>query len=238
MAIIKPPVLPAWADTGDKTQPTNAEIDVGWPLSATPPSRQRFNWILNFCANGVRYLTRRGLADWDAAETYSISDRVIGTDGHLYKSLVGANIANSPSSSPAQWEKFGYLKSDFLEIRSDVLLASAVPLVNSVSKNVTSISLPAGTWDIAGMVAFSLGTNTSFSGFSASISQVTNTVDDNNLTQTNHAAFVYTSRPHHGIAINRITIAVTTTFYLVGSATFTVSTAGAYGWISARKVPS
>lgn len=76
MAITPPPVVPAWAETAtdptDIDQPTNGFIQTGWPLSAVPPSRQFFNWVLNFCANGVRYLARMGMKDWDAAETYAV----------------------------------------------------------------------------------------------------------------------------------------------------------------------
>lgn len=87
MAITKPPVLPPWADTAapgtDKVQPTDAEIAAGWLSSTTPPSRQRFNWILNFCANAVRYFSRRGLTDWDSAETYQLDDIARGDNGLL-----------------------------------------------------------------------------------------------------------------------------------------------------------
>lgn len=108
MAITKPPVLPAWAETGDKVQPTNAELQAGWPLSAIPPSRQRFNWILNFCANAVRYFSRRSIADYDAAETYMAGDRIIGDDGKTYVSLLDNNTANTPSTSPTKWERWGF----------------------------------------------------------------------------------------------------------------------------------
>lgn len=106
MALTKPPVLPPWAEAGDKVQPTNAEIQVGWPLSSIPPSRQRFNWLLNFLANGVRYLTRRGMPDYGADETYMIGDRVIGDDGKTYRSLQDGNINHAPSASPLWWEEW------------------------------------------------------------------------------------------------------------------------------------
>lgn len=112
MAITKPPVLPAWADAGDKVQPSNAELSVGWPVSSTPPSRQRFNWVLNFVANAVRYFSRRGMPDYDAAETYMTGDRVIGDDGKTYRSLVDNNTAQTPSTSPAKWERWGFSQSD------------------------------------------------------------------------------------------------------------------------------
>lgn len=106
MALTKPPVLPAWAEAGDKVQPSNAEIQAGWPLSNVPPSRQRFNWLLNFLANGIRYLTRRGLPDWGADETYMISDRVIGDDGKTYRSIQDNNTNHAPSASPLWWEEW------------------------------------------------------------------------------------------------------------------------------------
>jgi hypothetical protein len=107
MGIIKPPVKNIWADTGDKTEPTAGEVSTGWPASSSAPSRQRFNWILNYCANAVRYFSRRGLVDYDAAETYAIGDRVIGDDGLTYKSLQATNTNHAPSTSPTWWESWG-----------------------------------------------------------------------------------------------------------------------------------
>ena len=113
MAITKPPVLPAWAESGDKVTPSNAEIQVGWPLSSIPPSRQRFNWLLNFLANGIRYFSRRGLPDYDAAETYMTGDRIIGDDGKTYCSLIDNNTAQTPSTSPTKWEEWAPTLSRF-----------------------------------------------------------------------------------------------------------------------------
>lgn len=112
MGIIKPPVLPAWADAGDKTQPTNTEIDAGWPASATPPSRQRFNWILNFCANAVRYFSRFGIAEYDATETYPLNGKCLGADGNVYNSLQANNINNTPTTSPLFWARWGMKASE------------------------------------------------------------------------------------------------------------------------------
>ncbi len=103
MAITRPPVLPAWAEAGDKVQPSNAEIAVGWPLSNTPPSRQRFNWVLNYLANAVQYLTKRGFAEWDAGETYDLNDTVIGPDGEVYRSTANSNKGNNPTTATGSW---------------------------------------------------------------------------------------------------------------------------------------
>lgn len=106
MALTKPPVLPPWAESGDVVQPSNAEIQTGWPLSNVPPSRQRFNWLLNFLMNGVRWLTRRGLPDWAADEIYEIGDRAQGPDGISYVSLT-QNTNKTPASNPTDWEQWG-----------------------------------------------------------------------------------------------------------------------------------
>ena len=124
MAITKPPVLPAWAETGDKVQPASAEIQAGWPSTTTPPSRQRFNWILNFCANAVRYFSRRGLPDYDTDETYMTGDRVIGDDGKTYSSLVDNNKGAKPSANAAKWVRWGYTQAEL----SDALPAASTAL--------------------------------------------------------------------------------------------------------------
>ncbi|HUH47850.1 MAG TPA: hypothetical protein VLZ54_11900 [Arenibacter sp.] len=102
MAIIKPEVLPPWAEVGDKVQPTDVEISNGWPLSNVPPSRQRFNWFFNYVMNGIRYFSKRGLPDWDAEESYTIGDSIIGPDNSLYRSLT-SNINKTPAANPADW---------------------------------------------------------------------------------------------------------------------------------------
>lgn len=107
MSFSRPPVIPAWAATGDKSsQPSDSDIQTGWPLSSVPPSRQKFNWLLNFLANGVRYLMTRGIADWNTGETYAVGALVIGDDGQLYRSLQNGNSGNMPSSSPTYWDLF------------------------------------------------------------------------------------------------------------------------------------
>lgn len=112
MSLTKPPVLPAWAETGDKTQPSTPEISTGWPLSNIPPSRQRFNWLLNFLANGVRYLTRRGMPEWGNDENYMIGDRVQGPDGKTYISLVDDNLNKTPATNPTKWTRWGHTAAE------------------------------------------------------------------------------------------------------------------------------
>lgn len=111
-AYAKPPVTPAWGETNttstDMVQPAPAAIQTGWPQSATPPARQYFNWLFNFCTAAVRYLCQRGLPDYDAAETYQLNARIIGDDGLTYVSIQNANIGHTPSTQPTWWTRWGF----------------------------------------------------------------------------------------------------------------------------------
>jgi hypothetical protein len=107
MAITKPAVRQSWANVAipvtDIVDPGDAYVAAGWQESATPPSRQYFNWLLNYASNGIVYLIRRGVSDYDAAETYQIGDTVLGDAGILMQSLTAGNIGNQPSTSPTNW---------------------------------------------------------------------------------------------------------------------------------------
>ena len=102
MAIVtKPLPLPVWAESGEKVQPSNAEIAEGWPLSATPPSRQRFNWILGYSAQIGRYLMQNGIASWDADETYP-PGAVVLHEGKLWVAQ-RENHGVPPGTSQDDW---------------------------------------------------------------------------------------------------------------------------------------
>lgn len=108
---LRPTTLPVWAEGGDKTQPSNSEINTGWPNSTIPPSRQRFNWVLNFLANGLRYLLQRGISEWDASETYPIGGKV--SYGPLEYKAITANTNKQPDISTSDWVVWGFTASNF-----------------------------------------------------------------------------------------------------------------------------
>lgn len=149
MALTRPTVLPVWADAGDKVQPSNAELQVGWPLSNTPPARQRWNWLINWLWNGVRYLVRRGMPDWDSTETYEIGDRCNGPDGYTYKSLT-QNTNKTPASNPADWVRWGYTSTELYAI----LAAKAAQFqVRVASTAAINLAAPGANIDGVAMVA-------------------------------------------------------------------------------------
>ncbi|MDQ7745458.1 hypothetical protein [Hydrogenophaga pseudoflava] len=100
-------------------------MSAGWPVTNIPPSRQRFNWILNLLHNGVRYLTRRGLPDWSASEAYEVGDRCLAANGLTYRCIL-ANTNVEPSSDALRWERWGYSRSE---------LQAELPNVGAVINN-------------------------------------------------------------------------------------------------------
>ena len=101
MAVKKPLFAPVWAEDGETVRPTDAEISEGWPLSATPPSRQRFNWILGWLAQSVAYLRQSGIPPWDPEESYPADAVVIHNHGLWVSKRKNTNVA--PGTSPDDW---------------------------------------------------------------------------------------------------------------------------------------
>ena len=78
----QPSPAPVWAGTAtpvaDIVRPTDPEISQGWPLTAIPPSRQRFNWVLNRLSAGLRYIEQHGIGKWQVEEDYGGFPRTRG----------------------------------------------------------------------------------------------------------------------------------------------------------------
>ncbi len=108
MAIIYaiPTVRDAWADTAvpvtDIVDPGNSYVAAGWLQSTQPPPRQYMNWVLNFCAAGIRYYMQNGICDWQAAETYQSSSITV-YNNFVYQCLAATSTNQPPSTNPAVW---------------------------------------------------------------------------------------------------------------------------------------
>lgn len=119
-------------------------------------------------------------------------------------------------------------------ISSTIASGSAVGLTNAAPANVTSISLTAGDWDVHGNVAFNIGATTTTSFVSGAISTTSATID--------FSKSFLTPAPATGNTIaagacptQRISLASTTTVFLVTQCNFGTSTLSAYGTIYARR---
>lgn len=81
--------------------------------------------------NTITDFNKYDYSDWGAGTSYSFDDRVYGSDGEVYKSLVAGtdtNTGNDPTSSPNEWELITGL-SLYLEA---VIRDTAEEVVNDV----------------------------------------------------------------------------------------------------------
>jgi hypothetical protein len=125
-------------------------------------------------------------------------------------------------------------------VESVISSGSAVSLLTSTPKDVTTISLTAGDWDVSTSCSFVTAASTSVTVLVCSASTTLNTVDTTNGRQT--ASFFTAVAPGAGTGFAvatvplRFSLASTTTIHMVVAAGFTVSTMSAYGIIRARRI--
>jgi len=127
-------------------------------------------------------------------------------------------------------------------VPSSVAIGSAVSITANTAVTITSISLPAGDWDARAIFWVTGNASTLVKDLYPSISLVNNTRDAGldrsvqfNYGATGVALFA------EGVAsvtlpIARLSLASTTTVYLIGDADFSTSTLSGYGFISARRI--
>lgn len=116
-------------------------------------------------------------------------------------------------------------------VTSTVASGAGVSLVTGTAKTITSISLTAGDWDVYGM--FGAFTDTAITSVIAGSSLTTNTTGAEDSTV--YAAPISGNQTlQSAIPTVRVSIASTTTIYLVGRVAFTGTCVG-YGRITARR---
>lgn len=122
-------------------------------------------------------------------------------------------------------------------IEATLPLASAVSLTNGVSANVVSISLTAGDWDVWGQLTTNPAGTTNTTVVSAGISTTSATVP----TAPNGGAVANIFPTSIGLLAalptgsRRLSLATTTTVYLVVSAFFNSGALAAYGYLGGRR---
>ena len=122
---------------------------------------------------------------------------------------------------------------------SEVLVGSAVSLVTATAKDITSLALTPGDWDVWGVIDMNPAGTTTMSSVEGWISSTSATAP----TKPNKGAlFHYQQSFGAGLAQDfpvpgrRFSITANTTIYLSVKASFAVSTLSAYGFIQARRV--
>lgn len=122
-------------------------------------------------------------------------------------------------------------------ITATVASGSAVALTNATAANVTSISLPAGEWDVSGHVNFALtGATSTLHQSGISLTSATlpaqaggSGLGPDALTQFPLPTTVLTSTYSQKVGPVRVSLTAQTTVYLVAQSTFSVGSEAAYG---------
>lgn len=129
-------------------------------------------------------------------------------------------------------------------ITATVVAGSAVSLVTATAKTVTSISLTAGDWDVSAVGDFTLAAATT-SYFRTGVNATTNTmpsqaggsgIGTDPFVRLPLVLTTATSDYGQGLPPVRVSLAATTTIYLVCEATFSVGSVSAFGTIRARRM--
>lgn len=124
-------------------------------------------------------------------------------------------------------------------ISATVLTGSAVALTSPTPKDVTTISLTAGDWDVWGTVCFTAGGSTTATQFSGAIGGTANTLPTapggGAIFQEAISVAAGATEPCQSVGMTQELLSATTTIHLVAQSTFAVSTMSAYGYIGARR---
>lgn len=126
------------------------------------------------------------------------------------------------------------------EYISNQVLSPGAALTSLTALNATSISLTAGDWDVWATVGFAANAATTVSAYWGSISTVSATLNTTpgsggymNMAGSFPAGLANQTIPAGQM---RISLASTTTVYLVAQALFATNTLAAFGFIGARRV--
>jgi len=127
-------------------------------------------------------------------------------------------------------------------ISANLASGSATSLSNNVNKNILSISLTAGDWDVHGVVSFnainvaSTGTEIASANISTTSATLPDDGEQSYTTITNGTAAAQTLIGSCQLPSRRVNLSTTTTVYLVGKNVFNTGTSTAFGFIEARRV--
>lgn len=156
-----------------------------------------------------------------------------GTIGAVGYSVLGQIAATATNDSAAAGKVGEFLSAN-------VAAGTPVALANGTPKTITSVALTAGDWDVEGQVIFLPAAGTTIIAIIACISQNDNTLDTPGpaLASQSQLQLSFTAGLNQQLSATRVRISTAAgqTVYLVGQASFGVSTMSGAGFISARRV--
>lgn len=200
------------AETNITTNTTNIASRVVGPGSATDNALARFDGATGKLVQNSEIT----LGDSDGKLTRSAGISVSGTN-------------TNDSAASGYVGEYGSGSVDF---------ASSVSLTSTTAASLTSVSIPAGDFDVTVRIHFEPAATTSVTRLIASLSSTNNTLDQtyNRAYYLNMAAAVPVATISLVVTQSRVSQSSTTTWYAVGRADFTVSTMKMWGSIEYRRV--
>lgn len=210
-------ILSGTATAGQMLQ-SGASTTPAWSTSTYPASNAINTLIYASSANVMAALAtaNSGVLVTSATGVPSISN--------------GGQIPGTTTNNDASAGNFGEY------ISASVVSGSAVSMTSPTAKTITSISLTAGDWDVDTFMGTVAGAGTVISALTVGASLTTNVSASELNNSILYNPLIANNVPTLCGPTTRFSLSATTTIYLVGLLVFTVSTAGAFGQIRARRV--
>ena len=136
----KPDVRAVWANNGEKTNPGESKLDLGWV--AEIPTHQNFNWLQNRISAFQAHVNERGIPDWDANTSY-LDGAFVRFEGQLWISNLTENLNRNPNEWPGYWEKYAdhVANQVVASISTDVGLTGDGSSVSPLTMDVPSLTV-------------------------------------------------------------------------------------------------
>lgn len=210
---------PTGSTTGQAILSTGASSAPGWAtISSANVSGLGTAAAQNTGTSGANIPLLNGANTWASGQTFSASITPSQTSG-----IIGTTTNNNANAGSVG------------ELLTNTTTGTA--LTSPSAANATSISLTAGDWEVSGTIQYNPAAGTTIATINSSISTVSATVSGTlGATNSLRAQFNTAGTQQLSSPVVRISVASTTTVFLVAAATFAVSTMTADGAIRARRV--
>lgn len=223
--------------TGSAAAPTDVSIPA-LTQKASPVAADKIMIADSAASDALKYATVSSLASAGSVASiagntgaFTLSNGIINSTNDIR--IDTGNLPGVSTNSNAAAGKVGEY------ISSSVPAGSAVSLTTSVVANVTSISLTAGDWDVSGNIYSSNNAATTATIIIGNISLVSATLPTNPNGGAGfdiRGSFSGGNTPSLPVGTMRLSLASTTTVYLVVDSVFSGGTAAAFGFIGARRM--
>ncbi|RLC86928.1 MAG: hypothetical protein DRJ03_07485 [Chloroflexi bacterium] len=150
MAVIKPSLTKAWADTSTMVaDPGETKTGEGWVYGPHPGLDTPIPGFRNFLQNRndkyLMHIGERGIASWDFETVYLLGSVVMGSDGVVYQSQGNDNEDNDPfTDDGTNWVEFGqmtvptYSASKTYPVGAMVIGSDSSAYISQVTNNINN----------------------------------------------------------------------------------------------------